>query len=155
MPKVLITNREFFDFILDIEVLRAFRYDTRLTLLAVTHDAVHSELQSEFSSKLGELLLGETRSTDILAQGEGGIFYIILTFAGLAEAKKAAERHLHRIREHAFIVKDTTVQTTLSVGCARLSTDTSDPRGLLQRSEEMLENARRQGGNRVCLPETE
>ena len=154
MPKVLITDQYFFDFILDIEVFRVLRYGYRLTLLAVTHDAVPRQLQSELSSRLGELVLREARSTDIVAQGEGGIFYITLPFAGLAEAKKAAERLLVWSRERAFIVKNTRVQTTLSVGFARFPTDASDSRGLLQRAVDMLNKARRQGGNRVCWPET-
>ncbi|MEE8448167.1 MAG: diguanylate cyclase [Thermodesulfobacteriota bacterium] len=154
MSKILISNRGFFDFILDVEVLRALRYSYLLTLMTVTHDPVASELQSELLHKLGELLLREVRSTDFVAQGEGGVFYVILPFAGLAEAKKAVERLLVRAREHAFIVKDTRVQTTLSVGCARFPTDASDSRELLQKSEEMLEKARREGGNRVSLPET-
>lgn len=155
MAKILISNRGFFDFILDVEVFRALRYSYLLTLLAVTSDPVPSELQSELHSQVGELVLREVRSTDYVAPGEGGVFYVILPFAGLAEAKKAVERLLVKTREHAFIVKDTRVQTTLSVGCARFPTDASDSRELLRRSEEMLEKARREGGNKLCVPDTE
>lgn len=155
MPKILITNQDFFDFIVDVEVFRALRYSYLLSLLAVSHDPVAREVELDFPPQLGEFLLREVRSTDIVARGERDVFYVILPYAGLAEAKQAAERLLMRTREHAFIVRDIKFQTTLSMGCARFPTDASDSRELLRKSEEVLEKARREGGNRVCWPEAE
>ena len=155
MSRFLITDRKFFDFILNVELFRALRYSYMVTLFTVVLDPVAIGNGSELSSQLGEVVLSQVRSTDIVAQGEGNIFYVILPFAGLTEAKKVAERLRVRTKEHAFVVGDTKVQTTLSLGCARFPTDASDSRELLFKSAELLEKALRQGGNQLCLPEAE
>ncbi|MEL6450742.1 MAG: diguanylate cyclase [Pseudomonadota bacterium] len=110
----------------------------------------------ETASRLRENL----RAVDLVARIGGEEFLIVLPGAGLANAKKAAQRLCQKIRDDRFDVPGRAqgIEATVSIGMtvcdpARGSTTTlcPTPEALLDRADKALYDAKAEGRNRVTL----
>lgn len=100
------------------------------------------------------------RAVDLVARIGGEEFLIVLPGAGLANARKAAQRLCRMIRETPFEVpgQDRPVTATISIGltvCDRATNGPDAPRldaeALLDRADRALYEAKAEGRDRVTL----
>lgn len=150
-------EREYFEYLLDLEVKKAVRYLYFFSLMILQRDNVPPGLnQTEEEMLLRQLAFltrEEIRGTDIIGRIRDNKFFIILDHADSQASLKIGERVRERIEHYAFRVDDHEVMLTVSIGAACFPTHASDLETLIQKAELMLNTAGEGGGNRVCLPE--
>lgn len=150
-------EKEFFEYLLNLEVKKAFRYLYFFSLMILQRDKPSQGLtQAEEDSllkRLATLVREEIRGTDIIGRIGQDKFIIILDQADFKVSFKVGERVRDRIEHYTFKVDGHEIMLTLSIGVACLPTHASDLETLIQKTETALSTARERGGSRVCLPE--
>ena len=150
-------EREYFEYLLDLEVKKAVRYLYFFSLMILQRDRVPPGLnQTEEEMLLRQLAFltrEEIRGTDIIGRIGDNKFFIILDHADSQASLKIGERIRERIEQYAFRVDEHEVMLTVSIGAACFPTHASDLETLIQKAELMLNMAKEGGGNRVCRPE--
>lgn len=150
-------EREFFEYLLDLEVKKAVRYLYFFSLMILQRDRTSVELnQAEEEAllrRMAFLIREEIRGTDIIGRIGHDKFFIILDQADFQASFKVGERIRERIGHYAFRVDGREVTLTVSIGVACFPTHASDLETLIQKAEHALNMAREGGGGRVCLPE--
>lgn len=150
-------EREFFEYLLDLEVKKAVRYLYFFSLMVLQRDKPLQDLtQAEeevLLRRLATLVREEIRGTDIIGRIGHDKFFVILDQADFHASFKVGERVKARIEHYTFRVDDHEVMLTTSMGIACFPTHASDLETLIQKAEIALNIAREGGGNRVCLPE--
>lgn len=150
-------EREFFEYLLDLEVKKAVRYLYFFSLMILQRDNIVDGLSQEEEETLlrrfAFLVREEIRGTDIIGRIDHDRFFIILDQADFQAGFKVGERIRERINHYRFKVDDREVRLTSSVGVACFPTHASDLETLIQKAESALLTARNEGGNRVCMSE--
>ena len=150
-------EREFFEYLLDLEVKKAVRYLYFFSLMILQRDHLPRDLSQEEEENLlrrfAFLVRDEIRGTDIIGRIGYDKFFIILDQADFQAGFKVGERIRERIKHYKFKVDSQEIMLTSSVGVACFPTHASDLETLIQKAEEALSTAKRTGGNRVCLSE--
>jgi diguanylate cyclase (GGDEF)-like protein len=85
-----------------------------------------------------------------LARYGGEEFAILLPETPRAEALKIAEQIRHAVEKSAFNIRREEVKMTVSIGVANLPDDTLDAENLVQKADQALYRAKKEGRNRVC-----
>lgn len=144
---------EAFDYLLQLEMKRAVRYAFYLSVLVLQVDQTEDE---EILRVISTLIRERMRQTDLVAisrgNGHGNCFRLLLTHAEPGHTKLVAERIRTRIERQSFRINDREEQRTVSQGAACFPQHVTDPHGLIQVAETMLQKARSEGGNRISLP---
>ena len=147
-----IYNRSKFDEILSIELQRAKRYGTSMSLIAFDIDHFKA-VNDTYGHLLGDYALKTVvglaqkavRSVDYLARWGGEEFMIILPEAELEKAETLAERIKDKIENHDF---GEIGKVTVSFGVAQFrASDTEET--LIKRTDDALYRAKSNGRNRV------
>ncbi len=150
-------EREFFEYLLDLEVKKAVRYLYFFSLMILQRDRTPEGLsQAEEETllrRLAFLVREEIRGTDIIGRIEHDKFFIVLDQADFHASFKVGERIRERIEHYAFRLDGREVVLTVNIGMACFPTHASDLETLIQKTEHALNMAREGGGGRVCLPE--
>ncbi|MBI5755310.1 MAG: GGDEF domain-containing protein [Nitrospirae bacterium] len=150
-------EREFFEYLLDLEVKKAVRYLYFFSLMILQKDTVQKDLDREeedtLLKRLAILVREEIRGTDIIGRIGHDKFFIVLDQADFQASFKVGERIKDRVEHYGFRVDGQTVTLTASIGVACFPTHASDLVALIQKAEGALNLAREGGGGRVCLPE--
>lgn len=150
-------EREFFEYLLDLEVKKAVRYLYFFSLMILQRDRPNeglSESEDELLLKrLAILIREEIRGTDIIGRIGRDKFFIILDQADFQASMKVGERVKERIERYAFRIDGQEVTLTTSIGVACFPTHASDLDTLIHRADHALNIAKEGGGNRVCLPD--
>lgn len=94
------------------------------------------------------------REMDMVTRYGGEEFAVILPGTTLEEAKVAAERVRTAVAEHRFVVNETPLQITVSIGIAE-GIPAEGPEELTKRSDAALYAAKECGRNRSCLHDGE
>jgi len=148
-----IANRRSFDERFDIELDRAARNATDLTLVICDLDrfkAVNDKLGHEEGDVALRLaassIAASVRSIDVVARLGGEEFAVLLPDANGSEAFEVAERLRLAVRD-AFA--DHEVPVTASCGLASLSTGDFDKTGLMRAADSALYEAKREGRDRT------
>jgi diguanylate cyclase (GGDEF)-like protein/PAS domain S-box-containing protein len=153
-PLTGISNRLKFNEILNIELQRAKRFDTPLSLIMFDVDHF-KEINDTFGHHTGDEVLRDltklvaqyVRSHDLFARWGGEEFMIMVTNTAADNARHFAEKLRLTIESRRF---PGVQQVTCSFGVAQLGSDDNDDR-FTQRVDRALYLAKAQGRNRVEL----
>jgi diguanylate cyclase (GGDEF)-like protein len=149
-----VLGEDAFRHLLAWEANRASRYQDFFSVCLVKPDAEAEGdshgIQRAVATKIAELL----RSSDVVGQVNNGTGFLLLHTAS-ADAVRVAERIRSRIENVAFPGPPGAPPSriTLSMGEVSFPRDGSTDRTLLSRAEANLQEAARQGGNRVVYVE--
>jgi diguanylate cyclase (GGDEF)-like protein len=138
------------------EFERPRRYDEPLSLLLLdldhfkhVNDAYGHRADDEVLRVLGELLIEETRTSDVAGRYGGEEFAVLLPHTSRDEATELASRILEALRSRVFGDDGEQFRVTCSIGVAeRLEGDESEER-MLTRADEALYRAKEAGRNTV------
>jgi diguanylate cyclase (GGDEF)-like protein len=152
-------DREFFEYLLDLEVRKAVRYLYFFSLLIIQPDQMKKEEEpfpfsdDSLLKTFANLIRDEIRGTDIIGRIANNKFFLILHHADYQSTCQIGNRIKDRIQDYTFIVKVMERKQTISIGGASFPTHSNDIESLISKAEEMLEKARAEGGNLICLPQ--
>ncbi len=96
-------------------------------------------------------ILNEMTEHAIVARYGGEEFSVLLAETTKQEAIELGEKIRKAIENATFSIRREKVKMTISVGVANLPEDTLDLETLVQKADQALYQAKRQGRNRVCL----
>ena len=151
-----IANRRTFDERLAIEVARANRYRTPLSLVMVDLDHF-KELNDRFGHPVGDEVLKrvaalvdrDKRLGDVVARYGGEEFAAILPHTEPRAAMVWAERLRQLIAGTEVRSEAGALNVTASFGIAGATSDRAEPAALIEEADQALYEAKRQGRNRV------
>ncbi len=152
-------NRRFFDRQLKVEVERAQRQKTTLSLLMIDIDNFkkfndHYSHQSGDNAlrEMGVLLPEKSRTIDTVCRFGGEEFMIILPNTDHVKAFLIGERLRKAAEEHPFIINhNKSVNMTLSLGIASYPEMASSDSDLVRKADLAMYEGKRLGKNRVVL----
>lgn len=146
-------NREAFMDILKKEIARSERSHSHLCLLMfdIDHFKKVNDNYGHLTGdrvlmRMGKVLPDQLRRGDVVARYGGEEFIAMVPDTDMGHAKKLAEKLRKRIEDLNF--KDLP-RITVSIGCACLRHG-EPASSLIERSDNALYDAKRQGRNRVC-----
>lgn len=145
-------NSEVFEYLLEKEVARSFRYPHSFSLALIEMDVTNErnggvkEMQADMKT-LGNILRIEVRKSDILGREEKGAFGWVMLAADQQEAWEGGERVRKAVEGVLFNGK----RRTISLGITTFPIPSQDLYELLQKAREHLARAKAQGGNQVCI----
>jgi diguanylate cyclase (GGDEF)-like protein len=151
-------NRRYFDERIEMEIERARRYGRKVSCVMVDIDdfkhvnSKHGHQAGDSVLKvLSDVLLSNTRSSDIVARYGGEEFVLILPEAGTDEAAVVAERlrSAFEARGISFCEKESAV--TVSCGVATYPDHAGDSATLLRMVDSSLFRAKSDGCNRCFV----
>lgn len=151
-------NRRHFMEQLDIEVTRGSRihHQFAVVMLDVDHfksfNDQHGHTEGDdLLLRLGHVLQGALRSTDVVARYGGEEFVILLLDTGPEEAHAAALKLQRAVADHRFPFEESQPggRLTVSVGIAFYPNDSRSGRKLLQYADQALYKSKQLGRNRV------
>ena len=152
-----VLERDFFEYLLNLEVQKAVRYLYFFSLLVIQPKGNNKDQapgQDESIAKtISQLIRNEIRGTDVVGRIGEDRFFVILHQADFQHARGIGERIRLRIGNYSFVFKDQESRKTASMGGACFPTHANDMDGLVARTEEMLNKSKMEGGNKVSLPE--
>lgn len=150
-------NRRFFETALKREFAQARRHERPLSLLLLDVDHF-KHINDRHGHLAGDRVLVQLVETtlDILRQGEhlarygGEEFAILMPEATTEDARGLARRVLDANRGQEVLTDTGEIRYTVSVGLASLRPEDTDPWALVQRADDNLYRAKRQGRDCVC-----
>ncbi len=143
---------------LEAELERVQRYKLALSVLMIDLDRFksvndeHGHLVGDsVLRQVGELLLAEVRTVDVVARFGGEEFVVLVPETGPEGARISAERIRLRVAQHDFADGgEQPLGVTVSVGITSLDPgEASDPEAVIARADDALYRAKRYGRNRV------
>lgn len=157
-PLTGVPNRRHLFSRLEMEIARANRFGTQVSMLMVDidhfkhlNDAAGHRAGDEVLRKVCELMQGMTRKVDVLARYGGEEFVLVLPQVSKVEALEVAEK-LRRVVEEAPL-EHAKVQPggkiTISVGVSNLPADATEQDKLVDCSDAALYASKRTGRNKV------
>jgi diguanylate cyclase (GGDEF)-like protein len=152
-----LSNRKQLDAFLNEEFTRARRHRRELSVLMIDIDHFksindrHGHLTGDTVLRgLAILLQKRLRPIDRIGRYGGEEFCAILPETSLASAAKIAEELRSIVESHAFVVDESKLRVTISVGASALEGE-MQPLDLYRIADERLYAAKRAGRNRVCF----
>lgn len=162
-PLMGIHNRRYLDRRLKEEVDRALRYGVPLSVLLLDidrfkriNDAYGHPVGDRVLCGLGKLIRDTVRNTDVVARYGGEEILVIATCTPPPPVPVVAER-VRRTVEAAVLVPATPatrgeeIRVTVSIGVASLGPDIRTVEALVQRADQAMYRAKREGRNRVVV----
>ena len=150
-------DRNFFEYMLELEVRKATRYLYYFSLLVVQLDGLKSHAMGEAEDAvhrtLGYLMRDEIRGTDLLGKRMDHSYFIVLHYTDLENAIRVGQRIRERVEHYTFESGPEKIHRTISIGVSCFPTTANDVTGLIQKAEQLLSNAQQKGGNLVSVPE--
>jgi diguanylate cyclase (GGDEF)-like protein len=139
------------------EIKRAARYRRAFSVLMLDVDSFktindnYGHLQGDqLLRAIARVLRGNVRSVDSVGRYGGEEFLIVLPETSKDDACRMAERIRSAVEEQAVVLlEERTLRRTVSVGVASYPEDALNADELLQRADEALYRAKREGKNRV------
>ncbi len=144
-------TRELYRYVVDLEMRRAIRNVRFVGLCQLSLDG-DSDPDAEMVRTVSAILRGTLRETDIVGLLNDRTFSVLLDSSEIHEAYLVGERIRNRIADHRFTSEDRAIRRTVSVGCVSFPTHGCDTATILLAADEMLETAKRLGGNAVAIP---
>jgi len=142
------------------EFKRAERYHDPLACIVVDIDRLQAindlggrEVGDRILSAVAEVLLRSVRDVDVVTRFGGDEFLVILPSTHFAGSVTVAERIWREVGEASFCIADEQqVKVTLSLGVSLFpSRDVRSKDALLRAADAALNQAKRDGGNRLCV----
>lgn len=151
-------NRRYFDELLQREEWRAKRYPQKFSLIMVDLDEFKkfnayygTPGGDKVLAKIGVMLLGRVRNTDVAARYEGAKFAVITPHTDKQHALILASRLCEGIAREEFLIDGMKAKVTVSIGLATFNDDACGKQALIKNAELALFQAKKLGKNRVCL----
>ncbi len=152
-------NRRAFLERLDLEIRRAKRYETPLSLLTIdldrfkgVNDKYGHAVGDDVLRGVSEILRSECRGSDYPGRIGGEEFVVFLTETTKDQAVLAAQRIRGRVAEkHFFSLDNQRFHVTCSIGVAALTEHVRDSDQLLTVADKKLYEAKETGRDRVCF----
>jgi diguanylate cyclase (GGDEF)-like protein len=144
------------------EVNLCRRYQHPLAIMLIDLDGfkqvndTYGHLEGDYLLvQLAETLRHTLRNTELIARYGGDEFVVLMPSTNLQGGVAAANRVLQAVRETQFLdtVGTPRFSITLSIGVAAYPNSTQNPIELLEKADESLEIAKRNGRNRVVAHE--
>jgi two-component system NtrC family response regulator len=153
-------NRRYFEENLQREVQRSNRYERPLSLVfcdiddfKTANDRFGHPYGDKVLQALARLLERNTRASDLVCRYGGEEFALLLPETGKAGALVAAEKLRRVVEQNVLGDGEASLKVTLSFGVAAYPEDAKTEQDLVQRADEALYKAKREGKNRVCVQE--
>lgn len=154
-----ISNRRNFDSLLQQELARTRRYDTRLSCIMFdidhfkkVNDNYGHLLGDEVLKMIGEVLRNELRSHDIYARYGGEEFVVLLPETGIEAARKVAEKLRNAIASQTVRHNKHSVNVTVSLGVAEYNPEKmTAATEMVEAADKALYEAKDAGRNRTKL----
>ncbi len=156
-----IYNHRYFQTTLDREIDRSIRQDATVSLLLIDidrfkqfNDTYGHQLGDEILKDFSSLLKSHLRTYDTLARYGGEEFGVILPATDADTALLVAEKLRAEIDDHQFLVASEKHHVTASIGVCSSRPGVEDDFSkslLINRADQALYEAKRQGRNQVCL----
>lgn len=154
-------NRRYFVEQLQMEIQRALRENTPLSILMMDLDhfkrindtwghAAGDDVLRNFAAIVGDLV----RSTDLFARLGGEEFALLLPNTELEGALEVALRILELARQQTIPAGSGLIRYNLSIGAAHLAEQETRYEHLLKRADEALYRAKESGRNQVVTEQT-
>lgn len=152
-------NRRHFMERLGVEVVRAQRYSSPLTLLMMdldhfkrVNDTYGHLVGDDVLSKTGDLIREIVRVTDIPGRFGGEEFCIIMPETDMQGAQTFGERLRKRMADEECVsASGQSFRVTCSIGIALLNGSVRETNDLLAAADQALYRAKEMGRDRVCL----
>ncbi|MBI3099778.1 MAG: sigma 54-interacting transcriptional regulator [Planctomycetes bacterium] len=145
---------------LEEEVARASRYHRKLAVGYIEIDRYHlihelsgAAVTTAIAKTLASLLRDSLRKVDIVGRTQEDVFAILLPETSTKVARTIVERIAQRISSLEFAEAGQKIEVSLSIALLAVPDDVADVPTLLERSNELLSRARRDGGNRIVEAE--
>ncbi|MBI5042845.1 MAG: GGDEF domain-containing protein [Nitrospirae bacterium] len=148
-----VLKRDVFEYLLDLEIKRAMRYQYFFSLLIIEPDLqvdVHNE--ADIIKAIAEIISDEVRATDTIGRMGKNNFYVMLPHSETSCTITVAERIRNRVESYTFSKSNGVTKKTISIGAACFPTHSNELKNLVNNATEMMNKAKETGGNRVCLP---
>ena len=153
-----VLRKQLFDFLFDLEVKKAIRYQYFITVLFLQLDWGDDEGAVELPQPprdeplrvVAELLRDELRSTDVIGRQAEDRFSILLHHADDANTVRIGERLRRRVADYVF-AQGLEGRRTVSIGGACFPTNGNYADDLLSEADRMLQRAKQEGGNKVYV----
>ena len=150
-------NKRFIVDFLEREILRSQRRGHHLSIAMIDIDhfkaindthghLVGDEILRQFSKRIQRVL----REDDLLARYGGEEFMVIQTETSPQVARQLAERIQAAIRNKPYATSVGELSITASIGIGALSTGDSTLESLVDRADQLLYQAKRDGRDRIC-----
>ena len=147
-------NRTYMQQIIEIEVERASRSKTPLSVMLIDIDNLQ-KINEKYGHDLGDTIILDlsailtqvVRKVDIIARWEGGKFMILCPDTDLEGAQIAAERVLERVRASSFGAAG---YITASIGMTTVKQD-DEIDAFIHRTDLALGEAKKSGKNRITV----
>ncbi len=137
-----ILERDFFQYLLDLEIHKAVRYLYFFSLCVIQPNREFGEERTDeeesITKTIVQLIRDEIRGTDVVGRFGEDRFFVILHQADFEESREIGERILIKIRGYSFNIKDQEIHRTVSIGAACFPTHANDINGLVSKAEQML-----------------
>jgi diguanylate cyclase (GGDEF)-like protein len=143
------------------EFKRAERYHEPLAcaVIDVDHLHAHNELGGEtlgdaIIKGVADIIRRSVRGIDVIARYGGEEFLVMLPSTHLPGSIAVAERIWREVRNRVFVSDKTssTVRVAVTIGVALYpSPDVKTKSGLLRAADSALSQAKREGGDRICV----
>jgi diguanylate cyclase (GGDEF)-like protein len=151
-----VLRKHLFDFLFDLEVKKAIRYQYFVTVLFLEMDVgdgdgaveVVQPSRDDLMRVVADLLRDELRATDVIGRQAEERFSILLHHADDANTVRIGERLRRRVADYVFS-QGMEGRRTVSIGGACFPTNGNYPDDLLSEADRMLQRAKDEGGNKV------
>jgi two-component system cell cycle response regulator len=153
-------NHFYFKRFLDLEVKRSLRYGYPVSLIMIDVDnfKIHNDTLGHLA---GDMILREfarvirehVREIDLAVRYGGDEFAIVLPYCDKKNALDVVERIRQAAASHRFSEKVPLSRgnVTLSMGIASSPFDASSEDELIQKADQMLYRAKKEGKDRICV----
>jgi diguanylate cyclase (GGDEF)-like protein len=149
-------NRREFNKRISEEFSRAKRHKSPLSLALFDidffkkiNDTYGHNAGDAILNELGNLISGNTRTSDIACRYGGEEFALILTETSQVEAYELLDRLRKLVEEEIFNKSKVPIRATISVGVAQLDLSDKAPVDFCERADKALYKAKESGRNRV------
>jgi len=138
------------------ELRRSIRHKLSLSTLMVDIDRF-KDCNDKYGHLVGDVILKtiadiikeNVREVDLVGRYGGEEFYIILPDTAKPGGLHVAGRLKKAVEKHTFLAYDEKVKATVSVGVSTFPEDASDLQQLIDRADEAMYRAKKQGRNQV------
>ncbi len=151
-----INNKRFFLEFLEREMGRCHRYNRALSLLMFDVDHfkkindVNGHLAGDYVLReIANLIKQRVRKEECFARYGGEEFCIVIPESGAENSRRFADRIRKLIEDHSFNFENKEIAVTISVGCADMTADMTEPQQFIKLAYENLYKAKNSGRNKV------
>lgn len=150
-------NRRVFMGYLETQLARIHRGEVGISTLLMCDIDHFKRVNDQWGHAIGDqalrhfsrILREQLRKSDLAGRVGGEEFAVVLSGAGILQARDFACRVQHSLQDRPLVIDDQYITLTLSIGIALLDSQDATPDSALGRSDAALYRAKKNGRNRV------